>query len=125
LPGQGSMFIGEKGCILLAHIGGPEPLPREKFTDDLKRFKEEVHLPNIPSHYQQFVEAALGRGKTTAPFSYSGPLTETVLMGTVVNRFPKEKLLWDAKACRFTNNEQANQHLRRTYRDGWRVEGLG
>ena len=125
LPGQGSMFIGEKGCILLTHIGGPQPLPREKFTDDLKRFKEEVHLPSIPDHFRQFVEAAFGRGETTAPFSYSGPLTETVLMGTVANRFPEEKLLWDAKACRFTNNEQANQHLRRTYRDGWHVNDLG
>ena len=125
LPGQGSMFIGEKGHLLLSHIGGPQPLPREKFADDLKRFKEEVVLPDIPDHYKQFVEAALGRGKTTTPFSYSGPLTETVLMGTVVNRFPKEKLLWDAKACRFTNKPEANAHLRRTYRDGWRVEGLG
>ena len=125
LPGQGSMFIGEKGYILLSHVGGPQPLPREKFTDDLKRFQEEVHLPDIPDHYRQFVEAALGRGKTTAPFAYSGPLTETVLMGTVVNRFPGEKLVWDAKACRFTNKPEANARLRRTYRDGWSVKGLG
>jgi hypothetical protein len=119
------MFVGEKGHLLLSHVGGPQPLPRETFTDDLKRFKEEVVLPDIPNHYQQFVEAALGRGKTTAPFAYSGPLTETVLMGTVVNRFPGEKLVWDAKACRFANNKQANQRLRRTYRDGWSVKGLG
>ena len=125
LPGQGSMFIGEKGHLLLPHIGGPQPLPREKFEGDLKRFKEEVPLPDIPNHYQQFVEAALGRGTTSTPFAFSGPLTETVLMGTVINRFPEEKLAWDAKACRFANNEQANGRLRRTYRDGWRVEGLG
>ena len=124
-PGQGSMFIGEKGHLLLPHIGGPQPLPRDKFTDDLKRFKEKVTLPDIPNHWHQFVEAALGRGKTTCPFAYSGPLTETVLMGTVINRFPKEKLLWDARACRFTNKPEATPHLRRTYRDGWHVEGLG
>ena len=124
-PGQGSMFIGEKGHLLLPHIGGPQPLPRDKFTDDLKRFKEKVTLPDIPNHWHQFVEAALGRGKTTCPFAYSGPLTETVLMGTVINRFPKEKLLWDARACRFTNKPEAAPHLRRTYRDGWHVEGLG
>jgi len=125
LPRQGSMFIGEKGHLLLPHIGGPQPLPREKFEADLQRFKDEVHLPDIPNHYQQFVEAALGRGTTTAPFSYAGPLTETVLMGTVINRFPKEKLIWDAKACRFANSEKANAHLYRPYRDGWHVEGLG
>jgi len=125
LPGQGSMFVGEKGHLLLPHVGGPQPLPREKFAEDIKRFKEKVTLPDIPDHWRQFVEAALGRGKTSAPFSYAGPLTETVLMGTVINRFPKEKLAWDAKACRFTNKPEANEHLARTYRDGWHVKGLG
>jgi len=124
-PSQGSMFIGEKGHLLLPHIGGPQPLPREAFTDDLERFKNEVTLPDIRNHYHQFVEAALGRGQTTAPFAFSGPLTETVLMGTVINRFPGEKLLWDTKACRFTNKPEANEHLRRTYRDGWHVKALG
>jgi len=125
LPGQGSMFIGEKGHLLLPHIGGPQPLPREKFTDDLKRFKEKVTLPDIPSHWHQLIEAALGRGETTVPFAYAGPLTEMVLMGAVVNRFPKEKLVWDAAAARFTNKPEANAHLKRTYRDGWHVKGLG
>jgi len=124
-PGQGSMFIGEKGHLLLPHIGGPQPLPREKFAEDLKRFKDKVTLPDIPNHYHQFVEAALGRGKTTAPFAYSAPLTETVLMGTVINRFPKEKLVWDAGTCLFANKPEANQCLSRTYRDGWHVKGLG
>ena len=52
-------------------------------------------------------------------------LTETFLMGTVVNRFPKEKLVWDAGALEFSNKPEADPHLRRTYRAGWHVEGLG
>ena len=28
-----------------------QPLPRDKFTDDLKRFKEKVSLPDIPNLY--------------------------------------------------------------------------
>jgi predicted dehydrogenase len=124
-PSQGSMFIGEKGHLLLPHIGGPQPLPLEEFIPQLKRFEKDVDIPDIPNHYHQFVNAALGKGETTAPFSYAGPLTQTVLMGTVINRFPKQKLMWDAEACRFTNKPEANQHLRRTYREGWSVDGLG
>ena len=120
-PNQGSMFIGEKGYLLLPHVGGPQPLPRGQFIKDLKRFATEVELPNTPNHYHQFINAALGKGETTAPFSYSGPLTQTVLMGTVINRCPKEKLIWDAEACRFTNKPEVNQYLRRSYRAGWEV----
>ena len=41
------------------------------------------------NHYLQFVEAVRGNGKTSAPFSYSGPLTEMVLLGCLATRFPK------------------------------------
>ena len=46
-------------------------------------------------------------------------------MGTVVNRFPSEKLIWDAAALQFTNKPEANQYLRRDYREGWHVRGVG
>ena len=36
----------------------------------------------------QFVEACRGNGKTSAPFDYSGPLTESVLLGCLATRFP-------------------------------------
>lgn len=125
IHGQGSMFIGEKGCLHLPHVGSPEPLfPETELKEILTRFKQEVKLPPIPTHYHQFVDAALGKGKTTAPFSYAGPLTQTVIMGTVINRFPKEKLTFDGENCQFTNKPEANKFLRRTYRSGWEVDGL-
>ena len=52
-------------------------------------------------------------------------INRLVLMGTVVNRFPGEKLLWDAATLQFTNKPEANQHLRRVYRDDWHVDELG
>jgi len=76
-PSQGSMFIGEKGYLLLPHIGGPQPLPRDKFTDDLKRFKEKVSLPDIPNHWHQFVEAALASRTSRRRTSTSAEPTAT------------------------------------------------
>jgi hypothetical protein len=69
-------------------------------------------------HWQQFVEACRGNGQTAAGFDYAGPLTETILLGSVATRFPKATLQWDAKKLDFTNLSEAN-HSRLSYRKGW------
>ena len=71
-----------------------------------------------------YVEAVRGNGHTSAPFSYAGPLTEMVLLGCLATRFPKTDLKWDTKALKFTNNNDANQFVRKTYRKGFEAEGL-
>jgi predicted dehydrogenase len=118
LPSNGSIFIGTAGSILLPHIGGPQLLPREKFLD-FKRPKLEGR-----NHYVQWVNACLGKDKTSAGFDFSGPLTETVLLGVLAARFPEKKLQWDAAQLKFTNLPEANQFVRLVYRKGWEVEGL-
>ena len=118
LPGQGALFIGEEGQMLLPHVGEAKLFPEEKFRD-YKR--PEVESDN---HYHQWVNACLGEGKTSASFSYAGPLTEALLLGVVANRFPDTKLEWDAESLEITNLPEANKLLRRDYRDGSEVAGL-
>jgi len=128
LPKDGSMLVGEKGYMFLPHSGKMQILPEGDLSSSVKEFNANVGtIPGeMKDHYHTFIDACLGRNvKTTTPFEYSGNLTESILMGTVVNRFPKEKLTWDAKAMKFTNKPEANQYLRRDYRDGWHVPGLG
>ncbi len=118
LPGNGSIFVGEKGSILLPHVGGPQLFPREAFRD----FKR----PKLPghNHYVQWVNACLGKDKTSAGFDFAGPLTETVLLGVLASRFPGRELQWNAANLKVTNLPEANGHVRPTYRQGWEVEGL-
>ena len=70
-------------------------------------------------------------------FDLAGPLTETVLMGNLAIRSyeirkakadkPNEfdypgryiKLLWDGDNMKITNFDEANQFVKRTYREGW------
>ena len=70
-----------------------------------------VKLPDMRSdnHYHQFVDAVRGVGATSAPFAYSGPLTEKVLLGD---------LKWDTKTLSVTNVADANAFVRRTPRKG-------
>jgi predicted dehydrogenase len=118
IPGQGSIFIGTKGVMLLPHIARPILFPQDQF----KEFKPpKVETAN---HYTQFLEAVRGNGTTWANFDYSGPLTESVLLGSVATHFPKTTLEWNAKALKFTNVNEANQYIRRQYRKGWEIKGL-
>ena len=119
LPSQGSMFVGEKGFVLLPHVGMPQLLPKEQFAN------HKVQPAPGENHWHQWVKACLGDGHAWANFSYSGPLTELVLLGVVANRHPGQRLEWNDKKGEITNFEPAARLLKRDYRDGWSVKGLG
>lgn len=118
LHDQGSLYIGTSGVLYAPYIAVPLLLPAEKFKDYTPPQRDGEN------HYLQFVEACRGNGQTTTPFSYSGRLTEAVLLGCLATRFPKTTLEWDAQALHVTNKREANLFLRRPYRKGWEVEGL-
>lgn len=118
LNDQGSIYVGEKGVLYSPYIAAPVLLPADGYKD----FK----MPDVKgdNHYLQFVEAVRGNDKTSAPFSYSGPLTELVLLGCLATRFEKTDLKWDTKGLKFTNNDKANAFVKKEYRKGHEVEGL-
>lgn len=118
LPASGSLLIGEEGTLLIPHVDKPALYPLKKF----RKYPKPKLKPL--SHYHDFVEAALGNGVAGCHFDYAGPLTEAVLLGNVANRFPGETLEWNMERLKFTNSREANQHLRRKYRRGFRVQGL-
>lgn len=118
LPDQGAIFIGEKGACLLPHVSDPQLLPEKDFAG-----YERPKLAPL-DHYHQWVDACLGKTKTSAHFGYAGPLTEALLLGVVANRFPDAKLEWDAAKMKVTNLAEANELIRRTYRTGFEVVGL-
>ncbi|MCH2177400.1 MAG: Gfo/Idh/MocA family oxidoreductase [Mariniblastus sp.] len=118
LPGQGSLFVGQYGVMVLPHVGEALLFPEDKFKDQVR---PEVGDLN---HYHQWVDACHGNGETSADFSYSGPLTEALLLGVVANRFPGETLQWDAENMSVTNLAAANQLLQSQYRKDFTVENL-
>ena len=117
LPGQGGLYYGEKGTILAPHMGGPRLIPDSK----MKGFKApEPFLPRGVNHYQEWIRACKGGPKPLANFDYSGPLTETILLGNVAARAGR-KLFWDGPNLKVTNAPEANEYLKREYREGWRL----
>ena len=118
LPDQGSLFIGEKGALLLPHVDMPILLPVAQYKDYPRPKLQDIN------HWHSFVEAVRGNGATAAHFGYAGPLTESVLLGGVSTFFPNETLEWDAAKLQFKNKPEAARLIRRTSRKGWEVSGL-
>lgn len=111
LPGSGSLLIGERGSLMIPHVAMPY-LVGESSGD--KAIEKVAGV----DHYVGWADACRGEGKTTSNFDYSGPLTETVLLGTVALRVPGETIRWDAAAMK-TDSDKANGWLRKKYRKGW------
>ena len=140
--GNGVIFLGTKGKMMAGTYGvNPQLLP----TSRTKEVKVPQTIARVPGgedgHYAAWVEAAIaGYGSEKAKnlssqFDIAGPLTESVLMGNLAIRSydirkPKGKddfdypgrfikLLWDGPNMKITNFDEANQFVKRTYREGW------
>ena len=116
LPDTGSIVICTQGVLVIPHISRPLLYPDKKFAD----FK----YPDVPSvdHWGSFVDACVGKGKTSAHFDYAGPLTEAVLLGGVASRFPQTTLKWDSAKLKF-DDKAASAFVARKYRKGWLLKG--
>jgi predicted dehydrogenase len=117
LPDNGCLLIGDKGVLLCEHGGSPQLLPEKDFSGTIEAVRGD-------DHYMQWTNACKGMGKTTSHFDYAGPLTETVLLGTIAIRFPNQKLDWNSADLKFPNQPAADKFIRKTYREGWQVKGL-
>ncbi len=113
LPGSGSVLMGELGQLVIPHVGMPKLFPEEKFA--------EFEIPVVPGvdHYTSWVDACRGEGEATSHFDYSGPLSETVLLGTIAIRLPGQALRWEAAEMKLTGAPQATAMLTKPYRAGW------
>ena len=59
-----------------------------------------------------------GGPPATSNFSYSGILTEAMLLGNVAIRAGKA-IEWDGPNLHVTNCSEANQYIKQEYRKGW------
>jgi len=114
---NGSMFIGDKGIACAGEYGGnPRLLPASKMAE--YTFPSET-IPRIPEgHHQNWVKACKGGPAACSNFDYAGPLSEMVSLGNLAIR-TRQKVYWDAENMRVTNVPEANQYVRREYRQGW------
>lgn len=134
--GGGAIIVGTKGKMMCSVYGNnPQLLP-------MSRTKENVlpeTIARVPEgHYLQWVNACIagyGKKELSSSFDYAGPLTETILMGNLALRswnikndkgafIGRKKLMWDAGNMKITNFDEANQFVKREYKNNYSLAGF-
>ena len=117
LPGNGVLYVGEKGIMYHGSHGGmPEVLPRT-LVDAAQAVP--TTMPRSPGHYEEWLAACKGGERPMSNFDYSGPLTETVLLGVLALRVPGKRLEWDSANLKVANAPELDPFIRTEYRQGW------
>lgn len=119
LPGNGMIFVGEKGIFYSpdAYGNGYELLPKDRFVD----FKKpEPTIPRSPGHHAEWIIACKGGAPTFSNFDTAAGLTETVLLGNLAI-LTGETIYWDAKEMRAINCSKAGCYVQTDYRKGWKL----
>jgi hypothetical protein len=121
--GGGILFVGTKGKMICSVYGdNPRIIPESK----MKAYKLPAKsIPRSPGIAEEWI-AACKKGDSSAAttnFSYSGPLTETMMIGNIAVRMQEKniRLFYDGNEGKFTNSEEANNYLHMEYRKGWEI----
>jgi predicted dehydrogenase len=117
----GLIFRGEKGVLICGCYGRSPRLFPESLRGDLPKIPKTIErVPGgMDGHEKDWVRACKGGQPASSNFDYSGPLSETVLMGNLAVRFPNQQLLWDGENMQVKNHKDGNVFVRRKYREGW------
>lgn len=143
---NGVIIMGSKG-VMTCGVYGLNPKFYKKNGDVLtmpegyKTSNKNVALPEYGHQvsWTEAIKAGFGSKEhkaLTSSFDYSGPLTETVLMGNLAIRSyqmgkknekgflefdGRRKFIWDGNSMRITNDSEANRFVTRNYRAGWKL----
>ena len=120
LSDNGCIFIGEKaGLMGGSHASPPRIIPETS----MKEFgKLEPKLPRSAGHRIEWVKAAIAGKPEDAKsgFWYSAPFTEALLVGLLAVRYQK-RIEWDAEAMKAKNCPEADEVIKKAYREGWKL----
>jgi hypothetical protein len=98
----------------------PRPADFPPVPPHLNYAPPEKTIPNSPGFYREWLDAGRGGPPATCNFQYTGPMTETILLGNVAYR-SGQTFDWDADQLRPRGNVDIEAFIRPPYRKGWDV----
>jgi hypothetical protein len=114
---NGSLFMGDKGLVTTGCYGERTRLVPAANMRDYKL--PPPLLSRSPGHYRDWIRAWKGGEPACSHISVAAPFVSWMLLGVIAMKF-EGKLEWDARKMQFTNNKEANKHLKPTFRKGWK-----
>jgi hypothetical protein len=119
IPGEGMMFVGDKGKIIAGFRGeNPRIIPERKMRSyaDAKEVRREDRSDRTHTWAQSIKKGVESPGS----FLRAGCVTETINLGAAALRAGR-KIDYDSSSMRITNFAEANKYLTREYRKGWEL----
>ena len=117
----GTIFVGDRGIIFADnYCRSARIMPEEKH----RAFPiPDKTLPRVRGlHTDDFLRACKDGKPACSDFSYSGPLTEMVLLGLLaVKAGVGASVKWDSEKMCCTNLPELNKLVKREHRKGWDV----
>ena len=122
-PNTGSLIIGDKGTLLspgdYGGDGNTGIFAGGEYTRQ-RDLKKSVEYTKSPGHFTEWVRAIKGGPESVSNFpNYSGPLTETVLLGNLAVWADGKKIEWDAKNLVATNAPEVAHIVKKEYHNGY------
>lgn len=128
----GATFYGDKGTLKVGvysydftPLGGGQPVHQDhlneldKYPEDKTEKDLEKHVaPAIRRHMQNFLANIDSRGRPVSDIEQGYISTASCILGNMSMKLGRE-LTWDAEKQEVVNDSEANQLLRRPYREPW------
>jgi len=120
LADNGIYFVGSEGTMVCGGWSGAPTLYPESRREEFK-----IPDPTIPrsiGHIPEWIQACKDNdpGAAKAGFEYSGPFTESLLVGNLSVLLQK-RIQWDAEAMKATNAPEADAIIRKAHRKGFGI----
>jgi predicted dehydrogenase len=125
--GGGLIMVGSKGGI--CHGGmrpnSPQLYPNDKWKEYRENADKRVPktIPRVKGIHVDWLNCIKSGKKACSDFSYSAPLTEVILLGTLAIRTGKG-LKWNPDGMKISGNDKAASFVKQPARKGWQVEDL-
>ena len=126
--GEGGMImVGENGGIFHSGMRPDSPVlyPKAKWETYRASGDKQVPktIPRTQGIHRDWVESIRNGKKSCSDFSYSAPLTEAILLGTLAIRTGKT-VKWNAEKLEIIDNPEAAKLINPEAREGWRPKDL-
>ena len=126
--GYNCIFVGSKGYLGTSGRGeGVGLLPGKRWAEYtlpsayLSRSPGASTGSNGAAHVRDWVRACKGGAESCSSFRIAGPYTEWLILGAAAVHY-EGKLMWDHEKGQFSNNAEANQWVKPTFRKGWELK---
>jgi len=120
-PGFGARFEGSEGWV--QYTAGNIEASSDAIRDAVIE-PGEIHLPVSNGHYRNWLDCIRSREEPIAPVEAGHRTASICHCGNIAMRL-KRRVRWNPETEQFVEDDEANQMLRRPYREPWKIAFAG